>query len=141
MPDAFPCIMCAKIYWLFSMPKCKYIRLHICINLLRTSCSAFSFFSYFPNRDIFFLRFQSSPVLLRQEHHDQGSRQALRLQIRLSRPHAGLPDPGSRGHGLQVPQRRLLGPVLGCRCFLLPPVHQTKRAAQPIQPPPPLTGN
>ena len=31
----------------------------------------------------------SPALLLRQEHHDQGARQAIRLQVRLRRPHPG----------------------------------------------------
>lgn len=68
-------------------------------------------------------------VLLRQEHHDKGSRQTVRLQVRLPRPHASLPDPEprSRGRGglrVQVPLR-----VRALLVARVPAVPQTERAA------------
>ena len=38
-------------------------------------------------------------VLLRQEHHDEGSRQTVRIQVRLPCPHASLPNAEPRGCG------------------------------------------
>ncbi|CAM4695903.1 unnamed protein product, partial [Lepidochelys olivacea] len=51
-------------------------------------------------------------LLLRQEHHDQGAREALRLQVRLPGHQPGPAEPPGRGAPLQVPPGRPVLPAL-----------------------------
>lgn len=58
--------------------------------------------------------FTRTPLLLRQEHYDEGARQEVRLQVRLPRTHAAVEPAVGRlaRRTLQVPDRRSAVPQL-----------------------------
>lgn len=55
---------------------------------------------------------QGAALLLRQEHHDQSPRQALRLQVRFPRPGAGVPAVHHGAGHLQVSGELLTDSIL-----------------------------
>ena len=83
-----------------------------------------------PSSKIFY--FYGFQVLLRQEHYDQGPRQEVRLQVRLPRPYAGMPDTKPRSGSSGCQRLQISWGIWSFFIARLSAVPQTKRATVPI---------